>query len=796
MVYPQDNLDPLKNLATTIKKEVVIVTTVMSSTPCVKRGAPRQVVFSFNEGTPETRTPAIRGGKGAYLAEMTALGLPVPPGFTVSTTVTRAFSQNGQLPKRVAGQFDRALRKLEHQTGKEFGNPENPLLISVRSGAQASMPGMMDTILNVGLNPSTVAGLARLQGEEFALDAYRRFLVQFGSVVLGVSPDRLEYVIASTQPRWWKRNGRTVTDTLSKTCERLRQVIEFDAKQPIPDEPREQLQLAMSAVMRSWNSERAQAYRQANSLPSWWGTATTVQAMVFGNRSDASGTGVVFSHDVATGQPGLYGEFLPKAQGEDVVAGTHAALPISALAKWNNAAYRNLESLVTQLVNHLSDIVDVEFTIEDGELYLLQVRRAKRSALAAVTYAVHQVWNKSMTREEAVASVSPQDVESVGRQTFDLSLPSIRPHLRGIPASPGAAVGVVVTSSAQAQEWAASGEKVILVARDTTPDDLPGMLCSQALITSTGGPSSHAAIVALEQNLPAVVGVGETLLSQLVAGQLVSVDGTTGVVYNGHVPFTEATLTKEVQLFLRWVKQFKASKPRIGFEWVSTRQSINQWLNDFYLSNLMATASRGSALESAANELRTTIHRNAAEMLAAYLAIAVAGELRYSFEYVRKGLNDTTLNTLETVYGIKPMDRDSAHQSVIEMLQKQHEGTHAEFFRLANEIFSRKGWAPSFGGEAWAKIAQAGFMFLSGEWSHTVFVDHVFDLRHNGGCLFDKHRMISSVDPFETTLKRQLDVKRDVRSVREFAEKMAAVFSGYSPSIGTLYNKGFDTQVW
>ena len=767
--------------------------TVMSSTPRVKRGAPRQVVFSFNEGSAETRTPAVRGGKGAYLAEMTALGLPVPPGFTVTTTVTRAFSQNGQLPKRVADQFNRALHKLERQTGRTFGNPDNPLLVSVRSGAQASMPGMMDTVLNVGLNPSTVSGLARLQGEQFALDAYCRFLVQFGTVVLGVSPERLEYVINSLRA---KTNTEDVasSDMLSKTCERLRLAIEYDILRPVPDDPHEQLQLAMTAVMRSWNSERAQAYRKANGLPDWWGTATNIQAMVFGNRSEASGTGVVFSHDVTTGQPGLYGEFLPNAQGEDVVAGTHNALPISALAEWNHAAYQNLQSLVSQLADHLDDIVDVEFTIEDGELYLLQVRRAKRSALAAVTYAVHQVWNKSMTREEAIKSIPPRDIENLRRQEFDLSSPTLRPYLRGIPASPGAAMGVAVTSSAQAQEEAAKGNKVVLVARDTTPDDLPGMLCSQALITGNGGPSSHAAVVAREQNLPAVVGVGETPLSWLKDGQPVWVDGTAGTVYVEPVPFTNASPSKETRLFLEWCERLTAYPPRIGFEWVEADVNVNTWLSDFYVSDLMATAGKGSPLESAVSELRTKIHRDAAEMLAAYLAMAVGGEVRHAWAKARDTDGHSELVTLEKFYDVRPfLSRTEIQELVMRALSRQDTKAHAEFFRLAEIVFNRPTWSGSYGGVAWAKIARAGFNFLSGAWSPTVFVDHVFDLRHNGGRLFDKHRMVSMTD--ELVLGRQLNTKKDIRNVGSLLRHLS-VWAPVSPSVMRLYRSGATQYLW
>ncbi len=762
--------------------------TVTTPKPAKKSSAPRQVVFSFNEGAPETRTAAIRGGKGASLATMTALGLPVPPGFTVTTTVARAFSQTGQLPKRVTGQFVRAMRNLERQTGKEFGNPDNPLLVSVRSGAKASFAGMMDTVLNVGLNPSTVAGLARLQGEQFALDAYCRFLVQFGAVVLGVPPEKLEYVINSTKAQACEEHDR-----LSKTCERLRFAIELMTERPVPDDVEEQLELSMNAVLASWTSARAVAYRQVNGLPSWWGTAATVQQMVFGNRSDASGTGVVFSHDVTTGQPGLYGDFLPNAQGEDVVAGTCDPLPLSALAEWNPSVYRDLEHLVALLVDHIGDIVDVEFTVEDGELYLLQVRPAKRSALASVTYAVHQVWAGCMTREQALKSVPSQDVDSLQRQEFDFRSSTPEPCLRGIPASPGAAVGRVVTSSAQAQEWAARGEQVILVTRDTTPDDLPGMLCAQALITGNGGPTSHAAVVAREQNLPAVVGVGEASLLQLQEGRLVSVDGTAGDVYDTLLSFTHATFTKETQIFLKWAKRFVAYQPRIGFEWCETQQNVNNWLNDFYLSDLMTTVSKGSALESAASELRNKIHRGAAEMLVAYLAIAVAGELRYANGYVGRGDSDTELRTLSLRYGVTSPDRSAVHRSAMERLQTQDLGAHIEFFRLAESVFGRPGWIASFGGKAWAKIARAGFMFLSGTWTPTVFVDHVFDLRHNGGRLFDKHSMVGMT--MESTLVQQLNVKKVVDGVSELYRELR-LYASYSDSVEALYRDGLNSGLW
>ena len=757
-----------------------------------KRGAPRQVVFSFDEGAPKTRTPAVRGGKGAHLADMTALGLPVPPGFTVTTTVARAFQQNNRLPNRMVDQFIRCLDKLERQTGKEFGNPENPLLVSVRSGAQASMPGMMDTVLNVGLNPSTVAGLARLQGKQFALDAYCRFLVQFGATVLGVSPQRLEYVISSTKAQ--ANEGQI--ETLGKTCERLRLAIEFDTMMPIPDDVMSQLELSVYAVLRSWQSERAIAYRRANNLPSWWGTATTVQAMVFGNRSDASGTGVVFSHNVTTGQPGLYGEFLPKAQGEDIVAGTHDPLPISALAEWNPSVYQDLKRLVALLVDHIGDMVDVEFTIEDGELYLLQVRPAKRTSLASVTYAVHQVWAEHMTREQALASVSAEDINHLQRSEFATAADQL-PLFGGLAASPGAAVGQVVTSSAQAIEWADRGEKVILVVRDTTPSDLPGMLRAQALVTSNGGLTCHAAVVAREQGLPAVVGVGETRISQLTEGQFVSVDGTLGSVYDGTLSFTDATLTKEADIFLRWHKRFVAYQPRIGFEWRTTQQCVNQLLNDFYLSDLMATVSKGSALESTASQLKAKVHQNAAEFIAAYLAIAVGGEIRYAFTKLA-GDYPAELNLLKQRFGAASYsynEREAAQTSVLETLENASVTDQVEFFRLCWQVFDCGKWIISgYGGSAWGNIAHAGHQFLSGAWTPTVFVDHVFDLRHNGGSLFDKHPMVSRLTR-DSDIFYQLDAKKQARTVTGLLDSLR-YYASFSRHVVDLFEEGVKAHIW
>ncbi|MDB5186622.1 MAG: pyruvate phosphate dikinase [Candidatus Saccharibacteria bacterium] len=767
--------------------------TVKKSKSSAKRGVRNQVVFAFNEGAPETRTAAVRGGKGAYLAEMVALGLPVPPGFTVTTTVARAFRETGQLPKRFVGQLQRELQRLERQTGKEFGNPDNPLLVSVRSGAQASMPGMMDTVLNVGLNPATVAGLARLQGEQFALDAYCRFLKQFGAVVLDVPVPQLEYVINSTKAKAGVELGEVLSiQTLSETCERLRLAIEFNTMAPVPDDPHMQLHLSLEAVMRSWMSERARVYRRANQLPEWWGTAANIQAMVFGNRSDTSGTGVVFSHDVTTGHSGLYGEFLPNAQGEDVVAGVRTPYSIAQMAEWAPAAYQDLEELVRQLSDHLGDIVDVEFTVEDGALYLLQVRRAKRSALAAVTFAVHQTWAGRHNRETAVSSVSLQDVKRLESPALDTT--DQTPLLTGLAASPGGAVGRITTSSADAQALAAQGEKVILVVRDTSPDDYEGMICSVGLVTGNGGASCHAAIVARELGLPAVVGVGETLLTQLWAGDQVSIDGTAGAVYDGSLSLISTSLTKEANIFLTWNKRFGAYKPRIGFEWCDTRQDVNVWLHDFYLSDAMATASVGTALEAQASTLRTSVHKDAAEMLVAYLANAVASELRNGFNNY-EGANFNQFKSMVTRYGIAYHEyRAPAQIPAMRFLKENGIVGQIEYFSQAGDIFSWSGWYGGYGGEAWAKIARAAHKFISGTWSPTLFVDHVFDLRHNGGRLFDKHAMVSVLtnDPW---VQQQLEIKKHTTKISDLYQDLYK-YGTPSDQVLVTYAEGKRLGIW
>jgi len=743
----------------------------------------RQVVYLYQEAA-KNLNAQVRGGKGAGLAEMVALGLPIPPGFTLTTSVARAFSETARLPRRVAFHLNRGIAALERETGKGFGNADNPLLVSVRSGAAVSMPGMMDTILNLGLNPQTVEGLARQSGERFALDSYRRFLAQFGQTALGVG--RQCFVDTDVE---------LSVSALRELCGSYRTVIEEQTGRPVPDDPFEQMASAIFAVLASWGSERAVVYRNAHEIPHWWGTAVNVQAMVFGNHGATSGTGVVFSRNVATGEPGLYGEFLPEAQGEDVVAGVRTPFPIAAMCEWNEGLYRELDEHVRVLERHYGDVVDVEFTVEQGRLYILQSRRAKRTAEAAAVYAVHNVWDKTRTRTQALELVSPEQAEQLRRPVFDPQVVAgATAIVSGLAASPGAAVGKVAYSSAQAQAYKASGEAAVLVRKDTSPDDLPGMLASVAVVTETGGATSHAAVVARGMGLPGVVGTGGAL--DVVEGEIVSVDGMTGTVYRGALPLTGGSARKEVRIFLRWAGGDAPAwpTPRADFSKTEERFSMNDVLNNFYLTDAMAQASVGSPLGSAAEKLKRETHIEAAEMLACYLAIAVAGELRHSSN--KASLNKDGKKLLDSLAQEFALEqgggRYDVQMSTVAALSKDAKRM-PRFFQFAMEIFSA-GWSSGYGGNAWAKIARAPYEFLSGSLTHSVFVDHVFDLRHNGGRMFDKHSMCTDRTS-EDTLRRQLEDKKHAKDIGVL-HSVLAKRSTFSPAVEELYERGQTTGLW
>ncbi|WP_433088843.1 pyruvate, phosphate dikinase [Dactylosporangium sp. CA-052675] len=469
-------------------------------------------VYDFAEGGRDLKD--LLGGKGGNLAEMARLGLPVPPGFTITTDACRAYLRTGREPYGLADEIALHLEGLERQAGRRLGDPADPLLVSVRSGAKFSMPGMMETVLNVGLTDATVAGLAARTGDErFAQDCYRRLIQMYGRTVCGIPDDAF--------------------DGAGDAVPRLKEIFRAHTGRDFPQDPREQLFSCIEAVFRSWNAERAVLYRRQERIPSDLGTAVNVVAMVFGNLGADSGTGVAFTRDPATGERGVYGDYLADAQGEDVVAGIRNTMPLQDLEQRDKASYDQLMSIMTTLEEHYQDLCDIEFTIERGKLWMLQTRVGKRTAAAAFVIATHLVDEGVIDLDEALGRVTGAQLAHLMFPAFDLSGGPRRVG-SGVAASPGAAVGAVVLDSHRAAELAATGTPVILVRRETTPDDLPGMIAAQGILTSHGGKTSHAAVVARGMGKTCVCGA--TLDIELREGDLVSIDGTSGAVYLGSVP--------------------------------------------------------------------------------------------------------------------------------------------------------------------------------------------------------------------------------------------------------------------
>ena len=498
----------------------------------------------------------LLGGKGANLAEMVRLGLPVPDGFTISTDACRKFLQNGVFPARLLEELDASISHLEKSTGKKLGDPGNPLLVSVRSGAKFSMPGMMETILNLGITPEVAQGIAeKSKNSKFAWDTYRRFIEMFGRIVYEIPNSEFKKIDTAYF------NNVAVsdldTDQLKKLGEAYVGLLESHSGEKFTHDPREQLKKAIMAVFNSWNSERAQLYRRRERIPSDLGTAVNIQSMVFGNLSEKSGTGVAFTRNPATGESGSYGDYLAMAQGEDVVAGIRNTLPLADLKYLHPAAHDELEIVMMNLELHYRDICDIEFTIEDGKLWILQTRVAKRTAEAAFRIACQLMDEGKISPDEALTRVSGDQLARLMFPQFDLERATVE-IARGIPASPGAAVGSVVFDSYTAQNDALDGKKVILVRKETSPDDLVGMVAAQGILTSRGGKTSHAAVVARGMGKTAVCGadqiqiddsntfftIGDTIVK---AGDVISIDGTTGSVYLGAVPVIASKVTSYLE---------------------------------------------------------------------------------------------------------------------------------------------------------------------------------------------------------------------------------------------------------
>ena len=532
-------------------------------------------VFLFSEGKSSLRE--LLGGKGANLAEMTNLGMPVPQGFTVSTEACTRYYEDGRtIAPEIQEQITENLAKMEEIAGKKFGDAENPLLVSVRSGARASMPGMMDTILNLGLNDVVVEGLAKITNNpRFAYDSYRRFIQMFSDVVMELPKSSFERIIDEMkEEKGIKLDTEFDADDMKKMVVRFKEFYKENKGVDFPSDPREQLMEAVRAVFRSWDNPRANVYRRMNDIPYSWGTAVNVQMMVFGNSGDRSGTGVAFTRDPATGEAKLFGEFLINAQGEDVVAGIRTPQKIEKLKEIMPEVYDQFAQIANRLETHYRDMQDMEFTIENGKLYMLQTRNGKRTAAAALKIAVDLVDEGMITKEEAVMRVEPKQLDSLLHPQFDAAaLKAAKPIASGLAASPGAATGKVVFTAEDAKEWAEKGEKVVLVRLETSPEDIEGMAAAQGILTVRGGMTSHAAVVARGMGTCCVSGCGDIKMHEeekyfevagktIKEGDYISIDGSTGNIYAEAIPTVEATISGDFGRFMAWADAVRVLKVR------------------------------------------------------------------------------------------------------------------------------------------------------------------------------------------------------------------------------------------
>ena len=536
------------------------------------------LVYFFGQGRADG-TAAMKdvlGGKGAGLAEMTTIGIPVPPGFTIASNLCLHYLESHQFPKRLQTQVENALQRLESATGKHLGDGDNPLLVSVRSGAAVSMPGMMETILNLGLNDLTVEGLTRQSGNpQFAWDSYRRFVQMYGSVVFDVSKKPFEQILDEHKQRCGI--GRDIdlpVEEMQAIVRRFKEHVRKESGKPFPEEPLDQLWAAIAAVFESWNTRRAIDYRKLHDIPDSMGTAVNIVAMVFGNLGDDSGTGVTFSRDPSTGEQSLYGEYLLNAQGEDVVSGSRDPLPIGTMKEQLPHAYQELERVARTLERHFRDVQDMEFTIERGNLYMLQTRRAQRSGHAAVRIACDMVDEGLISEQEAVARIPPNDLNQLLHPTID---PNSKLDLltTGLPASPGAACGTVVFEADQAERLGRAGQAVILVRRETSPEDFHGMVTAKAILTARGGMTSHAAVVARGMGKPCVAAAQGLLVDEkanrfsvngrsVAEGEWITVDGSTGKVFAGQAALMAPELSGNFNRLMKWADRIMQLRVRVN----------------------------------------------------------------------------------------------------------------------------------------------------------------------------------------------------------------------------------------
>lgn len=535
----------------------------------------KKYVYLFSEGSEDQKN--LLGGKGANLAGMTKLGIPVPQGFTVTTEACNKYYDDGKkISDEVVNQIYAAMAELEKITGKEFGGTNDPLLVSVRSGARVSMPGMMDTILNLGLNDDTVEILAKkTNNPRFAYDSYRRFIQMFADVVMGVEKRLFEDLLDKMkEEKGYKLDTDLTADDLKTLVAQFKELYKKEKGEDFPSDPKVQLIEAVTAVFRSWDNPRANVYRRLNDIPSNWGTAVNVQQMVFGNKGETSGTGVAFSRNPSTGEKKIYAEYLMNAQGEDVVAGIRTPEDISTLEQRNKAVYDEFVAIVNKLEKHYKDMQDMEFTIEEGKLYFLQTRNGKRTAQAALKIAVDLVEEGLITKEEAILKVDPKQLDTLLHPTFDAAaLKKATVIAKGLPASPGAASGKVAFTAQEAKERHEAGEKVVLVRLETSPEDIEGMIAAEGILTVRGGMTSHAAVVARGMGACCVAGCGEIKVNEeeryfevggkrYTENDWISIDGTTGNVYGEAIETVEPEISGYFGTFMAWADEIRALKVR------------------------------------------------------------------------------------------------------------------------------------------------------------------------------------------------------------------------------------------
>ena len=532
-------------------------------------------VYLFSEGNANMRE--LLGGKGANLAEMTSLGLPVPQGFTITTEACTQYYEDGrEINDEIQGQINEYIVKMEEITGKKFGDQENPLLVSVRSGARASMPGMMDTILNLGLNETVVNVIAEKSGNaRWAWDCYRRFIQMYSDVVMEVGKKYFEELIDKMKAdRGVQQDVDLTADDLKELASQFKAEYKAKIGEDFPDDPKEQLMGAIKAVFRSWDNPRANVYRRDNDIPYSWGTAVNVQSMAFGNMGDDCGTGVAFTRDPATGEKKLMGEFLKNAQGEDVVAGVRTPMPIAKMEEEFPEAFAQFKDVCKLLEDHYRDMQDMEFTVENKKLYMLQTRNGKRTAQAALKIACDLVDEGMRTEKEAVAMIDPRNLDTLLHPQFDVAaLKAATPMGKALGASPGAAAGKIVFSADDAKEWAARGEKVVLVRLETSPEDIEGMKAAQGILTVRGGMTSHAAVVARGMGTCCVSGCGDIAMDEenkkftlngkeYHEGDTISLDGSTGNIYDGIIPTVDASIAGEFGRIMSWADKYRTLKVR------------------------------------------------------------------------------------------------------------------------------------------------------------------------------------------------------------------------------------------